>query len=168
MTIFMLLVMSSVVAGVTEEAGFRGYMQGPIERRYGLAVGILVNGMMFGLLHFLNHPDAVMLMLPYYIAVAAVYGGLTWAANSILPALVLHVGGDIWSLTRLWLTGRPEWEVSLMNPGLVRETGVDASLFVAAAAVVVLGGATFGLCRSLRRLTVGQPSLDLDIAAPSP
>jgi hypothetical protein len=24
-------------------------------------------------------------MLPYYIAVSAVYGGLTWAANSILP-----------------------------------------------------------------------------------
>ena len=64
-TIFMLLVMSSIVAGVTEEAGFRGYMQGRIERRYGVGVAILVNGAMFGLLHFLNHPDAVMVMLPY-------------------------------------------------------------------------------------------------------
>ena len=168
MTMFMLLVMSSVVAGVTEEAGFRGYMQGPIERRYGLAVAILVNGTMFGLLHFPNHPEAVISMLPYYIAVAAVYGGLTWAANSILPALVLHVGGDVWSLTRLWLTGRPEWDISVMHPGLVRETGVDASLFVAAAAVVVLGGATVGLCRSLRRVTVGQPAVHLDTAASSP
>ena len=36
---FLLLVMSSVVAAVTEEAGFRGYMQGPIEPRYGLLPG---------------------------------------------------------------------------------------------------------------------------------
>jgi membrane protease YdiL (CAAX protease family) len=152
-TTFMLLVMSSVVAGVTEEAGFRGYMQGRIERRYGVAVAILVNGVMFGLLHFPNHPDAVMPMLPYYVAVAAVYGGLTWAADSILPALVLHVGGDVWSLTRLWLTGRPEWQVST-SPGLIRETGADAALVVAAVGVVVLGSAFFGLCRSLRQLTV--------------
>ncbi len=128
-------------------------MQGRIERRYGVVVAILVNGAMFGLLHFLNHPDAVMVMLPYYIAVAAVYGGLTWAADSILPALVLHVGGDVWSLTRLWLTGRPEWQVST-SPSLVRETGMDASFFVAAVAVVVLGSAVFGLCRALRRLTL--------------
>ena len=52
-TVFVLLAMSSVVAGVTEEAAFRGYMQGPIERRYGLALAILVNGTVFGLLHFI-------------------------------------------------------------------------------------------------------------------
>jgi len=86
-TAFVLLVMSSVVAGVTEEAAFRGYMQGPIERRYGLALAILVNGTVFGLLHFPNHPADVWMMLPYYIAVSAAYGGLTWATNSILPAL---------------------------------------------------------------------------------
>ena len=36
-------------------------------------------------------------MLPYYVAVTAVYGGITAAANSILPALVLHTVGDVWS-----------------------------------------------------------------------
>ena len=40
-TAFFLLVMAAVVAGVTEEAGFRGYMLGPIERRYGLLPAIL-------------------------------------------------------------------------------------------------------------------------------
>jgi membrane protease YdiL (CAAX protease family) len=38
-----LLVMASIVAGITEEAAFRGYMQSPIERRYGLAVAVLVS-----------------------------------------------------------------------------------------------------------------------------
>jgi membrane protease YdiL (CAAX protease family) len=155
LTLVLLLAMSSIVAGVTEEAGFRGYMQGPIERRYGLAMGILVNGAMFGLLHFPNHPGAVVSMLPYYIAVSAVYGGLTWATNSILPALLLHAGGDIWSLTRLWATGRPEWQLSTTPPQLVTENGVDASFLVAAAGAIVLGAATVGLCRSLRRLAMG-------------
>jgi membrane protease YdiL (CAAX protease family) len=92
-TAFVLVVMASIVAGMTEEAGFRGYMQGPIERRYGLALAVLVNGVTFGLLHFPSHPDAVMPMLPYYIAVSALYGGVTWAADSILPAMALHIGG---------------------------------------------------------------------------
>ena len=63
-TLFLLLVMASIVAGVTEEAAFRGYMQTPIERRYGVVAAILVNGAMFGLLHFPNHPGAVLTMLP--------------------------------------------------------------------------------------------------------
>ena len=95
-------------------------------------------------------------MLPYYIAVAAVYGGLTWAANSILPALVLHVGGDIWSLTRLWATGRPEWQLSTTAPRLVEETGVDASFFLVTGALLVLSAATVELLRVLRRLTVNK------------
>ena len=57
-TLFLLLVMASIVAGVTEEAAFRGYMQTPIERRYGVVSAIFVNGAMFGLLHFPNHPGA--------------------------------------------------------------------------------------------------------------
>jgi len=150
LTVFLLLVMSSIVAGVTEEAGFRGYMQGRIEQRYGLPTAILVNGALFGLLHFPNHPGAVISMLPYYISVAAVYGGLTWASNSILPALVLHVAGDIWSLTRLWATGRPEWQLSTTAPQLLSETGADASFFVATAALIVLVAATCRLCWSLR------------------
>ena len=36
--------MQSIVAGVTEEAAFRGYMQSIIERRYGIVMAILVNG----------------------------------------------------------------------------------------------------------------------------
>ena len=152
-TMFALLVMASIVAGVTEEAAFRGYMQGPIEKRYGLAPAILVNGAAFGLLHFPNHPDAVLTMLPYYVAVAAVYGGLTWAANSILPALVLHAGGDVWSLGRLWLTGRPEWQLSPQAAGRIWDTGVDAAFLLSAGTCLVLAGVTIWAYASIRRLS---------------
>ena len=156
-----LLVMASLVAGVTEEAAFRGYMQGPIERRYGLLLGILVNGTAFGLLHFPNHPDAVIPMLPYYVAVAAVYGGLTWAANSILPAVALHVGGDVWSLGRLWLTGRPEWQRSDGPLPLVWASGVDASFLWAVASFAAFTAATIALYAHVRRLATrgASPSI---------
>jgi hypothetical protein len=166
LTAFLLLTMSSIVAGVTEEAAFRGYMQTPIERRYGLAPAILVNGTMFGLLHFPNHPDAVLTMLPYYIAVAAVYGGLTWAANSILPALVLHAGGDVWSLGRLWVTGRPEWQMSTSQPTLIRETGVDGSFLIAVVSFVTLAGLTIAAYRAVRRLRGAGIMPTADIAQP--
>ncbi|HET9362395.1 MAG TPA: CPBP family intramembrane glutamic endopeptidase, partial [Vicinamibacterales bacterium] len=155
-TAFLLLVMASVVAGVTEEAAFRGYMQGPIERRFGLAVAILVNGTMFGLLHFPNHPADVLTMLPYYIAVSAVYGGLTWAVNSILPALVLHSAGDVWSLGRLWLTGRPEWQLSSSAPASIRETGVDAGFVAAAAAFLALAGLTAWAYAGIHKMRARQ------------
>jgi membrane protease YdiL (CAAX protease family) len=153
-TLFLLLVMASIVAGVTEEAAFRGYMQTPIERRYGVIVAILVNGTMFGLLHYPSHPTAVLTMLPYYIGVSAVYGGLTWATNSILPALVLHAGGDVFSLTRLWTTGRAEWQLTVERAPLVWERGFDAAFAGSLVALMLLGGATAWAYRELRARTV--------------
>lgn len=153
LTAIALLTMASVVAGVTEEAAFRGYMQSPIERKYGLAAAILVNGAMFGLLHFPTHPADVVVMLPYYIAVAAVYSGLTWATNSILPALTLHVGGDVWSLIRLWATGKAEWQRSEEAQVLIWDAGLDPSFLSAIGLCTVLAITTFILCRYLRQLS---------------
>ena len=155
-TALSLIVMASIVAGVTEEAAFRGYMQGPIERRYGLAIAILVSGTLFGLLHFPTHPADVLWMLPYYIAVSAVYGGLTWAANSILPALVLHVVGDIVVLIRWWLTGRPEWQIGSALPPLVWESGIDTQFVLTAIASVALVVATAGAYLAVRRLRMKE------------
>jgi membrane protease YdiL (CAAX protease family) len=148
---FVLIVMQSIVAGVTEEAAFRGYMQSPIERQYGVIVAILVNGTFFGLLHFGNHPGDVLLMLPYYIAVAAVYGGLTWATDSILPALVLHSAGDIVVLTRLWATGLPEWLLSATPPAPVWENGIDTAFAMTAMVFIVLAVVTARAYVAIRR-----------------
>jgi membrane protease YdiL (CAAX protease family) len=156
LTAIALLVMGSIVAGVTEEAAFRGYMQSPIERRYGVAVAVLVNGTLFGLLHFPSHPADVVWMLPYYVAVSAIYGGLTWAANSILPALVLHVVGDVVVLTRWWLTGRPEWQIGATAPPLVAESGIDVHFVMTAIASIALVAATVVAYTAVRRLRLEE------------
>jgi membrane protease YdiL (CAAX protease family) len=153
-TAFLLLAMQSIVAGVTEESAFRGYMQSMIERKYGVTIAIIISGTLFGLLHFSNHPRDVLLMLPYYVAVSAVYGGLTWAADSVLPALVLHSVGDTVVLTRWWLTGLPEWQVSATAPPLVQDSGIDASFMLAAIVFVLLGFLTARAYGAVRRLRV--------------
>lgn len=149
-TMFALLVMQSVVAGVTEESAFRGYMQSIVARRSGETIAILASGALFGLLHFPNHPADVAVMLPYYIVVSAMYGGLTWAANSIWPALVLHCVGDIVMLTRWWLTGYPEWQLSATMPSLVWESGIDVGFIATLLVAVVLSAATLSAYRVVR------------------
>jgi membrane protease YdiL (CAAX protease family) len=152
LTIFLLLVMASVVAGVVEEAAFRGYMQGAIERRHGPIVAILTTGTLFGLAHVAHHPSSVLPMMPFYLAVAAIYGGLAYATNSILPGLVLHAGGDVFSLTRLWATGQPEWQMSETPPPFIWETGTDAAFWGYLAAFMVVAGAAFAAYVSLARV----------------
>jgi membrane protease YdiL (CAAX protease family) len=152
-TLLILLVMASIVAGVVEEAAFRGYMQGPIERRHGPVVAIATVGALFGASHYTHHPESVLAMLPYYLAVSAIYGGLAYLTNSIRPSLVLHAAGDVFSLTRLFTTGQPEWQLTATPPPLIWETGLDASFFGYLVALVVLGGAAVWAYSALASLT---------------
>jgi membrane protease YdiL (CAAX protease family) len=149
LTLFLLLVMASIVAGVVEEAAFRGYLQGPIERRHGPVVALLTTGLLFGLGHFTHHPTAILAMMPYYIYIAAVFGGLAWLTNSILPGLVVHAAGDVFSLTRLYTTGQPEWQMSSKPPPLIWESGPDGAFWGYLTAFILLGGATLWAYLSL-------------------
>ncbi|MBI1807164.1 MAG: CPBP family intramembrane metalloprotease [Ignavibacteria bacterium] len=62
-TVVLWVLMSFVVAGVVEEASFRGYMQGPIERQHGPVIAILVTGSLFGSAHF-THPEVTLILMP--------------------------------------------------------------------------------------------------------
>lgn len=93
-TIIASILMGSVVAGVIEEAGFRGYMQLPLERAYGPVLAIVITSVLFTLAH-LTHGAPVLPFLPFYFVVAIAYGALTYLTGSILPSMTLHVTGDI-------------------------------------------------------------------------
>ena len=138
-TVFAWLVMSAVVSGVVEETAFRGYMQGGIERRHGLTTAILVTGSLFGLSHF-THPEVGIVLLPLYLAVAAVYGLLAAATNSTLPGMVLHAGGNIFSAFTFFVQGRSEWEMTASPPPTIWRAGLDASFLAKVAALVVVAG----------------------------
>ena len=138
-TVISLLLAAAPVAGVVEEAAFRGYMQGPIERRYGLPIAILITGTMFAVAHL----DFTLLLWPYYVAVAAIYGTVTYLTKSSLPAVVLHTAGNLYSNLDLWLRGQAEWQASVGSAALIWQTGTDASFWIGSSALLLLGALTF-------------------------
>ena len=138
-TVFAWLAMSAAVSGVVEETAFRGYMQGAIERRHGLTTAILVTGSLFGFRHF-NQPEVGIVLLPFYLAVAAVYGLLAAATNSTLPGMVLHAGGNLFSAFSFFLQGRSEWELTPSPEPTIWQGGLDASFLANVAARIVLAG----------------------------
>ncbi len=101
-TLALSIVALSAVAGIVEEAGFRGYMHGPIERRHGPVAAIVIVSIVFTLAHFTDLPH----MTPdriFFVAAAAVgYGIMVHMTRSILPGLILHAAGDAASLLILW------------------------------------------------------------------
>ena len=155
-TVLSWVIMGAVVAGVVEETAIRGYLQRPIERRHGPVLAILLSASAFALAHF-THPEVGVVLLPYYIAVAAVYGALAYLTDSIFPSMVLHAGGNMVSAFDLYTRGRSEWQLSTTPTPLVWETGPDAAFWGSVAALLVVGtltvfayGALAGITRRAR------------------
>ena len=136
-TVVALLLMAAPVAGIVEEAAFRGYMQGPIERRHGLVVAILITGTMFAIAHL----DFTLILWPYYVAVAAIYGAVTSLTGSILPAVVLHTSGNIYSNVDLWRHGQAEWQAASGPTVLIWQSGPDASFWMSSVTLFIVGTA---------------------------
>ncbi len=112
-TLVVLVITLSAVAGIVEEAAFRGYMQGAIERRHGPVVAIAVTTFFFVLMHF-GDIQAMSAPRALFIAVVSViYGVLTHLTRSILPGIILHSAGDAYSLMLLWFY----WVHSAMGNG---------------------------------------------------
>jgi membrane protease YdiL (CAAX protease family) len=158
LTVFISLLMASLVAGAVEEAAFRGYMQGPLERRFGPGLGILLTGLVFAYGHYGHHPDHMLGMLPYYLAVSALWGTLAYLTKSILPGLALHAFGDVWVLTRQWLTGAPGWQAAPEPVPLVWQTGIDAAFIGSLIGFLVFGGMCIGAFYALAKTVKEEPA----------
>jgi membrane protease YdiL (CAAX protease family) len=93
-TRFAALITGALVAGVVEEAAFRGYMQSQLER-FGPALAIVVTSVVFTLAHASHGLDLLVRMAPGYFTISVLWGLLAWRTGSILPGMALHAGGDM-------------------------------------------------------------------------
>jgi len=146
-TIVGLLLIAAPAAGIIEESAFRGYMQGPIERRLGLLPAILITGTMFALAHL----DFTPILWPYYVAVAAIYGVITHVTGSIFPAIVLHTAGNLYSDFDLYLHGQAEWQAPAIQAASIWRTGPDPSFWFSVATLVSVTGLVALAYSALRR-----------------
>ena len=128
------LLMSAMVAGISEEAGFRGYMQGPLERRYGPATGIAITSIVFGMAH-VSHGTFLPAIL-FDMGWGALYGLLTYLSGSIVPAIVLHSSADALEFSATW-----KFRSNTTAP-LVWTSGPDRLLWFDCVLVVLLGSAS--------------------------
>jgi len=125
-TLYPSLVMLAINAGVSEEAGFRGYMQGGLERRYGPVVAIAVSSLAFWAAH-LNRPGGLE-RIPYLVGFGIASGALVWAARSIWPAVVAHALVDAIAFLNIESGRGPDW--LMKRPAQFSETGVDTPFVV--------------------------------------
>jgi membrane protease YdiL (CAAX protease family) len=100
-----ILVMSSMVAGICEETGFRGYMQVPLEKKYGPAKAIILTSMVFMVIH-LSHSWATPI-LPHIFFASVLLGILSYKSGSLIPGIIGHSILDIFDYSVWWtdLTG---------------------------------------------------------------
>lgn len=97
---FLIIIMSSVVAGVVEEVGFRGYMQQPLERAYGPVLAIGITSVVFTLIH-LNHSWAQQIPFQIYFA-SLLLGILAYRTNSLVPGIIGHSILDVFDYSLWW------------------------------------------------------------------
>ncbi len=93
------LAMAAIVAGVLEEVSVRGFIQGRLEKAYGVMPAILVSGLVWALFHtnhsyFATSPLNVAIWFGIFLLVSAMLGTIAHRTDSVLPGIVIHAGFD--------------------------------------------------------------------------
>jgi len=112
------IIMASLVAGICEETGFRGYMQVPLEKRYGPGVGITMVSIMFLVIH-LNQAWAPPILFHLFV-MSVLLGILAYVSGSLIPSMIGHTVIDIFNFSYWWSDVAGKFERQT-----IYETGID-------------------------------------------
>jgi membrane protease YdiL (CAAX protease family) len=94
-------IVSALSAGVCEETGFRGYMQRPLEERYGPITAITVSSGLFMLIH-LSKGWALASMVPIVLGAGVLLGVLARASGTLVFCMLGHWLMDIGLFSYWW------------------------------------------------------------------
>lgn len=125
----------SMTAGICEEIGYRGYLQKPLEQKYGPIVAISISSIIFIVIHL--HQAWLGSIIVAIIPISFMIGYLAYATNSLIPGIIAHVSFDI-ILSSYW------WSdvIGTFVHKPISLTGVD-NHFVITATVVLLSALLF-------------------------
>jgi membrane protease YdiL (CAAX protease family) len=139
---------SSLVAGVCEEVGFRGYMQVPLEKRFSPAFAIVVVSIIFSLIH-LDRSWAVSI-LPIIFFASVLLGVLAYQSQSLLPGILGHTLLDIFDYSFWWtkVFGKFDWKTVFV-------TGIDAHFMIW---VFIFAASTLAFILSIKKLRRNRPA----------
>jgi membrane protease YdiL (CAAX protease family) len=128
---FAIIVMSSVAAAIAEEAGFRGYMQAPLEKKYGVTIAIVITSCVFTGIH-LSHSWAPPIW-PHIFFASVLLGILAYRTGSIIPGIIGHAILDIFDYSVWWtdLTGGFQKQ-TIFRTGVDLHFGIWVLIFMVA------------------------------------
>ena len=118
---FAVIIMSSIVAGICEETGFRGYMQTPLEKKYGPTIAIIITSVIFMVIH-LNHSWAYPI-LPHIFFASVLLGILAYKTGSLIRVLLV---------TQFWIF------LIILFGGQILQVGFISRLFLEPALTFIL------------------------------
>lgn len=101
LTVALMLLMASVVGAIVEEAGFRGYFQGLLERSINGPAAIFVAALVMAPGHALTQ-GFVWPTLVFYLFVDVMLGLIAYLTKSILPGITVHAIGLITFFSLVW------------------------------------------------------------------
>lgn len=130
-----LVISISLTAGVTEEVAFRGYIQRPLEDKYGIVFAIVVAGLMFWAAH-LNFSAFTLAQLPYLMLVSVWMGCLVYITRSLIPAIIIHTVTDIVNFP-IVMSEKPEFFWTLLRAKPVWEEGMTTEFLVVLAVFTI-------------------------------
>ena len=91
---------TSAVAGICEETGFRGYMQLPIEKKYGPVTAIVIVSVVFVIVH-LHQAWAGPIIFQIFL-ISVTFGLLAYYTGSLIPGIISHTIMDICNFSFWW------------------------------------------------------------------
>lgn len=136
-------VISALSAGICEETGFRGYIQRPIENRYGPVVAILISSLLFTLIH-LNKGWALVGIVPIVFGAGLLLGAMARASGTLIFGMLGHWIMDIGLFAYWWAQ-----IAGTFTQKTIFETGADESFWIECAACAVLVSFTVYAIRQL-------------------
>jgi membrane protease YdiL (CAAX protease family) len=95
-----IILVASLMAPLTEEAGFRGYCQQMLERRFRPWAAIAITAIFFMVAH-LHHGLVWPKLLVYFLA-GVLLSVIAYVNNSILPCIPVHILADLTFFTLVW------------------------------------------------------------------
>lgn len=101
LSVALVLCMAALVGAVTEEAGFRGYFQGVLEREFNGPAAIVIAAVVMAPGHGLTQGFVWTTML-FYFFVDVIFGMLAYITKSILPGIVVHAVGLLIFFSLVW------------------------------------------------------------------
>jgi len=120
---WMVIIMISGVAGICEEIGFRGYMQVPIEKKYGPLGAITIVSTVFVLVHLHQAWSGPILIQIFFISV--LFGSLAYYSRSLIPGIVAHIVMDVFNFSFWWT--KIGWQ---FDKETISNTGIDLHFII--------------------------------------